>query len=859
MRVYKPQFLTPLVTVFDDGKRLHCVVTAIFSASFDGALAEERELWSYATIEVEGSVLDEGKPKTRGEYLVHGSCFAHKPDTRQSFVKVNLGEQEKVLAVFGKRTFQLGVASTPEPFDEVPIRFSNAFGGPTYKENPAGTGYEKGPAPQVEVRGHLVKSPTDKAPVAGLGRLEPTWPQRMKRLGTYDDRWKKTRYPGVAEDFDGLYFQLAQEDQWRDEFFGGSEPFSIVNMHRDKAKLDGKLPGVGARCFVKRAKGEMEDVAMRIDTVHFFPHRERQVVVCRGTTSTNSDTLRDIEEVGFALEWLERPRTKEHYLNAFDARRPKLGGAKATLDDTALLPEDLGPKKPDRVVPPGEGLQQRTVERRVQHELEEVRKALVEQGIDPSHVPTIEHVDTSVDPASIETHAPPTEGDIEKKIAAAKEDVIERLRAATKDTKGGFDVDTFAEKLRKGHVGPPGFTRLGERSKIESQITLYKNAGMDPSALERTLADEAFDERLRKLDDFAREAYRKHVQRQSRAPELGADESEALRKTVLEMVKNGESFLEIDLTGADLSGLDLRGAKMSRAHLESANLSGARLEGAELDRAVLARARLEGLDLTQCKLDGANLSESSLVGANLRGVDLSGGFLVGADLTRATLAEAKLDRVDMGRAILRETNLAGVTATGLKLTKLRLEQVSMEGAALGKAFVDDCDLVGLDARRARLPALTLLDSRLEGARFDDASMKKLRAVRARSGTTFEKCSFVGADLEKAHFRGSRVIDCDFSHAELGDSDFSEGTLDGSRFDDARARLARFMDASLRGCHFDRTDLMDGLLSNATMDGATFAEANLYRVDFGRSGGEDVDMGGANVKWSRVLPKREEPA
>ncbi len=860
MRVFKPQYLTPIITVFDDGKRLHCVVTAIFSASFTGALAEERELWGYAPLEVEGGVLDEGKPKTRGEYLVHGSCFATKPDTRQSFVKVTIGEQEKVLAVFGKRAFHLGIASTPEPFTEVPIRFANAFGGSSYKENPTGTGSGGGALPQVEVRGHLVTSPDDKPPVAGFGRLDPAWPQRMKRMGTYDDRWQSTRAPGFAEDFDGLFFQLASPDQWRDEFFAGGEAFTIVNMHPERAQVEGKLPGVGARCFVKRTEGDMEEVAMRIDTVHLFPHRERQVLVCRGTTSTKSDLLRDVVEVGFGLEWLDRPKSREHYLAAFAERRPKLGGARASLDDATLLPEDLGPKKPDRVVAPGEGLKQRSIERRVQHEIEAMRASLVEQGVDadalPAAAPT---VDTSVDPAAIPHRAPPTEEDIEAKIAAAKEDAIAKVREAAAGANGAFDGDAFADKLRKGPVGPPELNRKRERARLEEQIELFKNAGFDASALERTLADPEHDARLQRLDDFARDAYRKHVQRQGPAPELGRAGSEALRETVARMVKEGEPLADLDLTGADLSGLDLSGAKASRALLESANLEQTKLDGADLGLAVLARARLEGVDLSGCKLAGANLSEAKLKGANLAGVDLTGSFFVGADLTEASFERSKLDRVDLARATLEQTNLTGVTAVGLKVVKARLDRVKLGGAHLERALLQDCDVSGLDARRATLPSFAIVDCRIESSTFDDAVMKKLRAARARKTCRFSGCSFVGADLEKAHLRGSEILDCDFSHAALPEADLSEAKVDGSTFVDARAPLSRFMDASLRRCRFDRADLMEGMLTGAVLDEASFEDANLFRADFGRSGGEGVDMKGANVKWTRTLPKREEPA
>ena len=71
--------LTAIVTPFDDGRRLHCVVTALVHVSFSGELLKDQELWFYATEETEGMVVDEGGPKPRGEWLVHGSCYARKP------------------------------------------------------------------------------------------------------------------------------------------------------------------------------------------------------------------------------------------------------------------------------------------------------------------------------------------------------------------------------------------------------------------------------------------------------------------------------------------------------------------------------------------------------------------------------------------------------------------------------------------------------------------------------------------------------------------------------------------------------------------------------------------------------------
>ena len=53
MRTLKPLYVSPLVTPFDDGRRLHCVVTALVHVSFAGELLKDQELWFYANEETE--------------------------------------------------------------------------------------------------------------------------------------------------------------------------------------------------------------------------------------------------------------------------------------------------------------------------------------------------------------------------------------------------------------------------------------------------------------------------------------------------------------------------------------------------------------------------------------------------------------------------------------------------------------------------------------------------------------------------------------------------------------------------------------------------------------------------------------
>ena len=188
---------------------------------------------------------------------------------------------------------------------------------------------------------------------------------------------------------------------------------------------------------------------------------------------------------------------------------------------------------------------------------------------------------------------------------------------------------------------------------------------------------------------------------------------------------------------------------------------------------------------------------------------------------------------------------------------MRLENVAARGARWERALFYESEVVGLDARGADMMALAFVDTLVEDCTFDDATLLKLRAARALGTTAVRRCSFVGATAHKAFFRSLDMQGSDFRHSDFKESDFSGATLDDSDFEDARLVGARFMSASIRRCRFDRADLMEGLLGGAFIDHASFEHANLFRADFARSQGEGVNMRGANVKWVRTAPKREE--
>jgi hypothetical protein len=134
MRTFKPQFLTPMPAVLDDGRRLHCVVTVIFHATFDGELCEERLLWEFAADAVEAAVgiarppieteaaelglLVDGAEVGGADFLGEGDAQRTESEARSEFFtalegtvgKENVGQHEPAHRRHGQAAF-LGEAA----------------------------------------------------------------------------------------------------------------------------------------------------------------------------------------------------------------------------------------------------------------------------------------------------------------------------------------------------------------------------------------------------------------------------------------------------------------------------------------------------------------------------------------------------------------------------------------------------------------------------------------------------------------------------------------------------------------------------------------------------------------------------
>lgn len=233
------------------------VVKASFDIRPDGSLEVAREQPPVLAVPVH-----HGKPghsslryesdlvltKATTDVLVVG--HAHAPAgtaVTQADVGFRVGPVQKVLRVWGDRTWGAFGISAPQPFTQMPLVYERAYGGVDAQSatpdqdwdwrNPVGVGYATSsahaaglPLPNLEYPDQLIRGWDDRPAPAGFGPIESHWQPRVSFAGTYDDHWMRTRQPLLAQDLDDRYFQCAPQDQQAPEFLRGGEPVVLHGL-----------------------------------------------------------------------------------------------------------------------------------------------------------------------------------------------------------------------------------------------------------------------------------------------------------------------------------------------------------------------------------------------------------------------------------------------------------------------------------------------------------------------------------------------------------------------------------------------------------------------------------------------------
>lgn len=859
MRILKSLQAGVLERPFSYNGRHYLSVSVLWGFRLDDNSAIlEAEMWQrLGTLLSEGRIFDQGMPKERAEFL----CAAnfHAPGgqpVHQAAVSARVGDREKRLLISGPRRWRYATASRPEPISTLPIRYSYAFGGDDFPDNPTGMGYaadtETGehPLPCIEYPAEAVTSPSQTPSPASLEGRDLRWRPRQRYTGTYDEKYMRTRMPGLPDDIDWRVFNDAAEDQWFAEYLRGDEPFELVHLHREKARLSGTLPGVTGRAFIERRREpsvkesaiDFQEVALRLDTVWLVPDSEMGVLIHRGTTEVQEDDATDVVRLLVAHENLNGPqRQRGHYRDEMRKRSDPDTGYRYMLDTRPLIPAGYTCAIQETMASP-EGARENLAMRHLESFSENQKNEGIQQA--DSQVAELENnISTNNAELPADARSPSEE------LARAKTTVATGAEKSAQEQR----LTEIIEKIIPGATtGDVDITRadLGGFDDLNDyvrQVAEEKN-----EEAKRTTRKQL--EELRHQNDPETEGVTATIEKleamladQSPPPPLPRPSFDAQLEQLREQIAALEQYQE-----------ELQAAGVSPLEVESA------LPDMELMRTQLAEAEREIRDQypTWAHLVGESSSphpgeETNRRLALLQTVRGNGGAaggdyafvdLSGVTITDADLSGSLLEYVDLSGATLRSVNLEGAVLAKAKLANCRFENVNLKRANVGSAAVTgatfvDCDftegwLSRSDIRKTRFERCRLeermemfLETRMHQVAFVNCSMPKTNFIEA----DFRDCDFCGSDLTGATFVKSDLTHCNFSGATLVAANIISTRAPGARFDRAIMKNCRFVDEPiLNDCSFNEADATMANFRSSDLAGASFFGAVLDQSDFSGS-------------------------
>lgn len=700
--------------------------------------------------------------KPRADLLLAGKCHTpRKKPLPACEVTFQVGEKTKSLAVFGNRYWEkkfgtVSVISEPEPFTEMDLVYENSFGGPDCASNPFGkgsldillkSGQKVRPLPNIEMRGQLIASPADRVAPAGFGPLGRMWKQRMEKVGTYDEKWLKEKWPFFPDDFDWGYFNSAPPDMQVDGYLHGDEALFLKNMHPANRRYAAQLPCERARCFLHRSDNttgpEFTEVHLNLDTLWLDMETEKLVLVWRGCEKVATEGLEEFDACLIAREPLSENNSADDYFNLLQACIRAESEEKRQSLDERIKVYDAGWEKDFEATFEKMEADFKSLEKEVAAQEASAKAILVDLRLDPEFL-NMQKNGTS--PMNI------------KEILARSERHLQSLREAEPG---------IADAL------PPPMTPE-EMDEIESAFQIEPLPEAEP-----------FPEPL------TREDVEQMVRRQESLMDQDLGGLDLSSINLENMDCRNTRFESALLVNANLSGADLSAANFHGCDLSGTDLSHARLANADLSEAILAGAKLDNADLGNADFSEALLEKASLikvsgfraifVGCNLKGAagregifeeaDLEAAFLEGADFSRAVFKEASVEKA-RGIGI----NMAYADLTGLHAGDgPDFQNGNFRGSKADESIWEGANLDGCDFSEASLNMADFTSASLKNAVFSRADLKMSKFINADlSGTVMHfvnlfKGSFEKATLQSTDLRGSNLYEVEFYETRMDDT------------------------------------------------------------------------------------------
>lgn len=880
MKTIKPGAVALLTRTVEYRGRFRFIVTPMLFVTLDGHLRirGEAALWQFVAEELGvETALDACMPKVRGEYIVQARASPPGGPAPSCAIRARCADKQKTLVVFGERHWRGNVPSAPQPFFDMALGWKHGYGGAGFGHNLEGIGHAKPvdsaapwSLPQVEYPHDPSLRPGKVVRPAGFGARDAAHPERAALIGTYDDEWLKTDYPGLARDLDWRHFNVTPEDQWLDLPIAPDAPWEFEHLHPTRPYMSGKLPGIVPRCFITRLADDQprcEEIPTQLETVLFFPHRECAVLISRGSVEVGEEDAAEIKLLLAAAEWQGESRPLAHYAQAIEKRLDPATGHFLMLKEDDLLPGGMDERYSveqfvSAPLADPRPLLGENLKRRQRSEIEGARATVASHGIDPDdgHAPSLP-VAAEALPKRLEDlpivlaqmHAQAEAGKSELAALEKKSDAARRAVFADL----GMDYGVIEKEYSATPKGPPAFSAQAQFDTLAGvRATLAARQGA-VAEIDQYLEDPLFRERMHTAERQSKEAYRLSAHLQDAVDPMPNDRVEWIRERAGQHLQRGGSFSAIDLTAANLAGMDFAGCDFTAALLEGVDFSGCNLAGCRFDKAVLARANLAGASLVGASLREANLGEANLADADFSDAVLEGAILRGAHFARARFVGANFEKVNlMGGADFREADLSGSNAADVVLLDADLRGLVCRNACLDRAAFVRCNLSGSDFSGTSFERAAFIEVKASGTVFAGARLVKTVFVGVN---VLDGANFSGAEINTCNFRPASMRSTRFDRARIRESDFSSADLSSATFAAADATDCRFVKADLREATMAGAKLMNSSFARARLEAADLRETNLYGADLARVAIDtETRFDRALTTKARVFPRRRDP-
>ena len=878
MKVFKPDHLGLLHRSMKVAGKKQLSIGLMGFFSFEQSdlahLMPEAQMWQVAAAAMgKDAILDEGWPKTAGEFVAFGAACAPSGTTATELVAtVSVGNVRKSLFVRGDRHFTaLGLISAPTSFAAMPIAPQTAFGGPGSAVNAVGKGLVKTPLPDgstvlplpnVEDANDPVLRAGDAPPPVGFWPSAAHAPGRVQHFGRFDQRWLQTTWPHLPEDTNLDYFQTAPLDQCIRGFFRGDEAVSCLNLHAQKAQQSSALPRLRARCFINRldhGQAQFIELPARLETVLLFPNQACGVVLYRALAPISDEDGDDV--LHLLADWEDlatQPLPFAHYHDAFLRELSPAGAVAQTLGEAAqapAVPENASKAALGHVLHASAAIVSVAAASAVPGVTPAMQQALSEvsalaAGLEAdSRALMLKHGITQADLAPFLAEAP--------ELPPASLAEVEKMAA---------DVEADARKLMAQH-------NISEAELAPFLAPPPPESPASASELGKALADLNADtaKNMREHGITAKDVAAFAESRPELAgvaeglvadPAAGSAAIAAMFATIgsikpppaialpalpLPKINSGaplakfetreqvmahhaakKSFAGLDASGLDLSRLDLRGANFAGAMLDKTVLTDAQLAATNFKGALLPGADLSGADLRGACLAGVSAGAARFVGGQLDACDATDGDFSGSDFTGATFAGAVLSGGLFNACKMGGIRAERCMAQQASFAESDLSLANFSGAQLQSASFSGATLTQADFTQAQCAGSELFGAKAAKALFVGAD---LAASRADAATLFTGADFAGARLQRASWEGADISAASLLGSELDDADFSKVRATRAVFGKSSAKGLKLDKANLAGADLSNVNLMGASLRHSAVNGTLLNRSNFHGADF----------------------------